>query len=795
MARTFKFPFPLPSRRPDSHPAYLHDASDLPFFSPGSKAERVLGTSDSGVRGSRKPSGSKEKKSHKQTSYMSVTVLETDGLSLKAANSTIGKPLHQSHSSPLPQKSYMHNMAEWDTGSVTEISEIPPRSQSSSTLQSYYDSSKSPLYISQQTSASSARDMALRKGYPSMIGPPAPEVSEINGYVKTRIGDDKVKTRSRPKHLNLQFGLSSLLHKPDGRVKPVLSPNHMVRSPSPTSIASEHQQTGQRSRPKLFLWERKKSKESLPSGVEGPQDLLCSDENAPVAAETLLETPQEEVENRFDGVAANRIRPDGLPQRPLSPNLEGSVSVARADHSRRHRLRRSKSSISELSEEQEPNYHHKARAHSTSLPFDTSLHPQQQEEPRVASTAGGPTSGHRAKESLTVIIPTINIHEHSFLSLSSSDEENEVCEPMTDAMSRRHRIQASIDKVDFGEEVMVCSAQRLTHVKPRPVVNLPRRRTSRLKESDSIPPVPSIPAINPRISSIRWREETNNPLPGLETRSNSDHSRQSSRTSCSASRLSPLRSQWKPAIRENKMMAVTAEEEQLLEAMRRKRASIRQEALAEHIDDFNLLQHHMKSFLRPQTAGVDGPCQSSYFNRDRSISPSLAGGPALGCLKVSAAASADGISHDEPSFLRSAASLCKCPTHPSSPGEARRVFTTFSDSGMSMPHLSFNPSDILPSTPAMSDATEEEVHGAALHADCASPLTPPLDHGALDLYATELTVEDLSPHAEPILVVNERGHDRKRTVDSRVIVLDGTGRDGRELVEESGMASWAVDRW
>lgn len=37
---------------------------------------------------------------------------------------------------------------------------------SSSTLRSYYDRQKSPLAISQQTSESSARDLALRKGYP-----------------------------------------------------------------------------------------------------------------------------------------------------------------------------------------------------------------------------------------------------------------------------------------------------------------------------------------------------------------------------------------------------------------------------------------------------------------------------------------------------------------------------------------------------------------------------------------------------------------------------------------------------
>lgn len=792
MARTFKFSFPLPSRRQnsDSYLTSLYDPTDLPLVSPGSKAERVLGTSDSGVKAGRRPSGGKEKNSHRQPNYVSVTVLEADGLSPKSTNSTTDNPLHL-HSFPLPQKSHMENAAEWDAGSATEPSRIPPRSESSSTLQSYYDSSKSPLSISQQTSASSARDMALRKGYPSVIGPPAPKVCEANGTPTTPTGNDKDRKRNKPKHLNLQFGLSSLLHKPDGPVQPLLSPNHIDTSPSPISIAS-----GQRSRPKLFLWERKKSKEFCADNVEGPQDLSHREENLPAPAETPLKISPEVVRNRLDDIAADRIGSDGSPHHPLLQKLENSVNGATVDQSRRHRLRRSKSSISELSEEQEKQCNSRARAHSTSLPYDTfNLPLRQQEDFEVASKAKGSASGHRAKENSTIIFPTINIHEHSFLTLSSSDDENEVRGKPTDAKSRRHRIRASVDKADLGEEVVVCNAQRLTHVKPRPVVNPPRRRISRTNDSDPIPPVPSIPAINPRISSIRWREDAKNFLPVLETRSNSQHSRHSSRTSCSVFHIAPLGSQRKPLGRESKMMAVTAEEEKLLEAMRRKRASIRQEILAAHMDELNLVQHHMKSCFRPKTAGQDVPYQPSYFHSERSISPSLASGPMLGCRTFSAAASVDGMSHDEPSFLRSAASVCKCPTRSSSPGGARRVSTTLSDSAMSMPHLSFNPSDILPSTPAMSEATEEEMHGAAPRVDLASPLTPPLDHSALDLYTTELTVEDLSPHSEPILRVNERGPDRKQPVGSRIIVLDGTGRDSPELTEENGMTSWAADRW
>lgn len=806
MARTFKFSFPLPSRRQnyDSQPTPFYDVTDLPLRSPGSKAERVLGTSDAGGKGVRNPPppGRKEKKGPKHPGYMSVTVRETDELSLQAGSSATLKPLHRLTSSPLPQTQHMHQAPEWDTRSATDVAG-DPRSQSSSTLQSYYDSSKSPLSISQQTSASSARDMALRKGYPSVISPSAPKAADVHGTLKMGKGDGAVKPKARPKHLNLQFNLSSFGYKPDGPVKPVLSPNHVVRSPSPISVASGHQQSGHRSRPKFFLWERKKSKESVSGGVEGPQERLCKDEKAPVATEAKWKPHPKVVGDRFDGGLADQNHPGGQPERPLSQNLEGSVTMPRADHARRHRLRRSKSSISELSDELEHHYPTGARSNSASLPYHPPLRSQQRlEEPRPASETSGRRDGHRTKENLAMAFSNINMHEHSFLTLSSSDEEIEDGENMTDALNRRRRIRASVATADTGEEVIFCSAQRATHVKPRPVIHLPRRKSPRAKESDSIPPVPSIPArlpLNPRISSIRWREESKNSLPGLDTRSNSDHSRQSSRTSYSASRVSPLGSHRTPPRIENKMMAVTPDEEKLLEAMRRKRASIREEALAEHMDDFNLARRDVKSSSRPKTAGIDGPCQTCYFESERSVSPSLASGPVAGRPTLSLTASADYPVHDEPSFLRSGASLCRCPARSSSPGGPGRISTAFSDSGMSIPHLSFNPSDILPSTPAMSDATGEDLHGAAPHAGCASPLTPPLDHGPLDLDATELVgADDLTSHSEPILVMGERGYDRKRTVGSHVVVLDSTypgGRDARTLEEDNGVTSWGMDRW
>lgn len=802
MTRTFKFSFPVPSRKQHHEPipTSLYDASGSPLFNPGSKAERVLGTSEASVKGARKLSFGKEKKVHQPPSYMSVTILETEGGSLKAGSSNMSRPSHPLQrlpTSPLLQDQHMMKMAEWDTRSTTDVSGVPHRAQSSSTLQSYYDSSKSPLYISQQTSASSARDMALRKGYPSITGP-APKVSDVTGAPKSQIGEGTVKSKKRPKQLNLQLDLPSPLPKPDGPVQPVLSPNNIVRSPSPASITSGHHVPVQvqDTRSRWFLWDRKKSKESFAGRPGGAQDFPRPDENNQAGQDASSRKPTKVSEKHRHGVSAESARPGDLSPRPLSQNFEIPVKMARNGKPRRHRLRRSKSSISELHEDLQPTGPDKTREDSTPWPIDTLHDPQRLEEPRVASDGEGQRSGHRAKKSLTMIFSNINIHEHSFLVLSSSDEEDEG-RKMTDALSRRHRIRASVDKADTGEEVIVCSAQRLTHVKPRPVVNLPRRRMSRFQGSDPIPPVPPIPArppLNPRISSMRWREEAHHFLPSVERRSTPEHSRESSRTGRSGFRVSPSGSQRMAPSYENKMMSVTAEEENLLEAMRRKRASIRQEALPDHSDDFSLLQRNIKSYLRPQTAGCDGLSEMSYYSREGSVSPSLASGPADGLQRLSYPASADNIFRDEAYMLGLTPSLVKIPTG-SFPDGPQRVSTTFSDSDKSNPHLSFNPSDILPSTPAMSDATGDEMHGAGPQVDCASPMTPPPGHGLLEIYESEVEVQVLPSQSEPILVMGHRGPDPKRTASNQVIVLDGTGRGGRELEDENGMAGWPLDRW
>ena len=91
------------------------------------------------------------------------------------------------------------------------------------------------------------------------------------------------------------------------------------------------------------------------------------------------------------------------------------------------------------------------------------------------------------------------------------------------------------------------------------------------------------------------------------------------------------------------------------------------------------------------------------------------------------------------------------------------------------PSLSFSPSDILPSTPGSRN----------------SPITPPPGHATLGLYSRGST---LSP-GRGVQVMNKLGHERKRTVSSSVVMLDGVEHHAQELDERNEISHWAMDRW
>lgn len=220
MGRASKFSFPFPGRKPSTptRDKENHTRSPNQHSSYLPKAQRILGTDnelniDSPARDDDRswdhPS------STSSVSGMSISISESsrsihDGASVAESHMDRWElesgvlPRHQQlRGKPSSTLLGQHYGDEPGTD-TSSSSRRMNREGSSSTLKSYYDRQKSPLAISQQTSASSSRDLALRKGCPPVVArSPLLQVDQIQHIDERVVGlEPKVEVspaRSRKK--------------------------------------------------------------------------------------------------------------------------------------------------------------------------------------------------------------------------------------------------------------------------------------------------------------------------------------------------------------------------------------------------------------------------------------------------------------------------------------------------------------------------------------------------------------------------------------------------------------------
>ncbi|KAG7008391.1 ATP-dependent DNA helicase MER3 [Physcia stellaris] len=782
MPRTFKFSFPLPRRKsssdkqpgPSPQRMYSDDTDDLPLSSPGVKAEKVLGTSDYNNLDLLEQPPRRPKRLRKNPSFMSVTLSDAGSESVKDSDDELSSAMSESWdrsqhrpsisrnqpSSPLLGQSFSTAIEE--KASNSKLSS--PKAHyfpSSSTLRSYYDATKTPLSVSQQTSASSARDMALRKGCPSISSPLARHDSSDSiedGAYHDISPEPFDPQQDRPRHIDLST-LSPL--RPPIRNPHVHSPRlYLTAPPQPSLLTRTHRSISDKT--KWLGWERRKTKHLSPGseqpsdpdsrggrGIRPPNSHASNiDEPAHTWSDgfepsTLVQTP--ELESRI--AMLHHFPPDTARNLSVSRDCTtGSLRIGPDE---------SKSGIDRQS--CIPNQH------NTSINTDpgSKLFPlgSTQQSMRVIGTPSvGSQKSALSSRSNRKTLSGIDLQIQSVLALSSSEDESEESAPSNNNTSRRHRIRESIDYADKGDEALVLSVERIKSIKPQPVVNVRSRRRSRSTSSEVIPPVPSIPTrpvLSQRVSSRKWQDR--NFQPALEGNAKSldcdseplDTGSRTSRNSRSTS------SQRKIYGRESRMMAVTPDEEKLLEGMRRKRASIRHDTAA---DLYNVRD---SITLRPKTAGEDK--QLHYF--DVSMSQSI---PAITeelarTMSGVYAVSADDLAREIEYF----------PQVPEIPVRLRG-HTNLEPSPKKSPSLTFTVSDLVPSTPTSR----------------RSPITPPSGLGHLDAYSGGYAV---SPSRS--INSSRNKHERKRTVSSSVVVLDGAEQRAQQLDEEDEITGWAMNRW
>ena len=799
MARKYKFSFPLPGRKSNAEKQYvvkpcqidIRNADDSPLFDPGDKARRLLGTSEPSSPELKQKGSWRSRQLKKHPSFMGGTTPDVDFGSAIGYEASVVLDKMASHetnrnhehtvrnqpSSPLLGKHFMDE--SFTGGSVTEISNPKAdRSETSSTLLSYYDPLKSPLAISQQTSASSARDMALRKGCKPIASSFKQGFPDATPYSVVS-HDDRKYNNMDPKNRSPRPDVSSLFPKPSTSKVAAPSPHIIVKSPSQMSLASSSQRWAP-SNPSILPEQTQiHSQDYNTKGDEVDlKDILRMDEHN---IKTNVKEPNKGAKNWFDELeeednALGVFKSNRVAQ-PLPEDSRESVKVGLDEVSKDLRLRQRKSSISD------PRRRPSTSRRTLSFRLDPAMAQAPSAYPRdslqysgLRSTASSVSRrSKRSGQANRISLSSMDLINQSVLVLSSSSDD----EVEQSTSRRRARIRDSIEVSGIGDEPLVYSAETVKASKPRPIVRVLSGRASSSTRRADVPPVPKVPEtpqLHQRASSKKWGAEIKSKITSMKVVDDTDiktklasmkiiddpHSSTgdsvASRPSTKVHRSATHTSNY---ARGSKMMAVTEEEEKLLEAMRKKRATIRKIDFAEGFHKALQLHGDIEPAKRPKTSSADG--RPTFFDPDRTSSvPPLPHGLRNSLTRAPFAASTDDLVHvDSYPFPETTQRWSKNVSSIPPPDPS--------------PSLSFSPSDLVPSPPS----------------SCLSPRTPPPGHGFSEAYPGGVGA---SPSRQ-LRLWDPNRHDRKRSASSGVLTLSSADRRARDIDSEDGITGWAMDRW
>lgn len=858
MGRASKFSFPIPGRRHRGQ----KDTDDWTPREQGpaqpSKAERLLGTSHLAIR-----QATRSKPSLRSTpipvsnppqspSYMTVTLSEAsfgsdyaDRASSTAVEDIVIPSRWRSLQSlrPCPSSNILGGIYDDEKGCSGSIGSSNTRrihtQASSSTLQSYYDAQKSPLAVSQQTSASAVRDMALRKGYPPIVEKGEHSSTYINDH-ESQNNTEKLKKQGR-KHRPARLDLSKLFPKPKGsggaHSEALLSPNKLVNSPLPLSDTSEYfPRNAPNPAPEPRARSTKSTKHSEKSHA-APRKKSSKEKSFQRDiydnAKMNVRRPPRGIQHWFDGLEEDNDdymeEPDTPPPPPLpmnirAPNLApvrksslGRVLMTEVEAPKKDRSQTSRGKDIFTKSPQ-------VRSHRRNSP---SLH---------SITSHTTATSAKTKESK---FSTSNLQDSSVLSMSSSSDEEYEESPKKFPVLRDSLARST----DVSGEIIIGKAQAF-EVNPRTKTSgaakqkrpsLESNFSMRSSSTDAAPidvmpspeAHPSYLAL-PRHSRNKKSTHSRQPsaIPEDETRPRTSSASNSTPTdppmspsSIDASLRSGGTSMSEPLTRneQHKLMAVTEEEEALLEMMRRKRA-----AMAKHSFTQGYKTALKKEQLQLQRR--DTPTPTNYESMHRTSGFLAMDSPSSGMIN----------SFPRPASTRSGrASLSGSDTltspgsvPPSSRGRPRQPrktsstmvsgmlrdtsssdsntpshnhFLTSSDSLAGLPHhlsptLNFSPLDPFqspirtPTTASMASPTTVS-HASPL----PSPVTPGPRNGELDVHV-KVAGSEPSCNGDEEVGINstgivesfinsvEKDHERNRTSYSSTRTRRRTASSGAEVV-------------
>ncbi|KAH8801630.1 hypothetical protein F5884DRAFT_522114 [Xylogone sp. PMI_703] len=594
MGRTSKFSFPIPGRRSAAgHSGKGSGPGDVPPLTASqSKASRILGTGASlNIDAPLRDDASWRYPSSK-SSAMSISISESTAETASTRSVQDNESFPGSYAPQEQQDAFERPRLRGKASSTllgsrhgedvgTDTSSVRRKMRhedSSSTLKSYYDRNKSPLAISQQTSNSSARDLALRKGLPPVIPPPG--LPELEKAVLTYGGDEESDDYPRDKSSKkkpTRLDLSSLFPMPGKKHdKTPNTANSSILTPD-TGISQIMGRTRSNSgRRKL---QKAPSKESLQSTKQSIRSNISHssrhpDHNAP------------QYNSHHDNYDYSHGRPSPhMTQIPESRVLDGS-DIPPQRQSGKH-LTPQPVNGSRIADPQQLSPHG---------PFSWKNVRQSMASPHWEQSSAASISSRNTKTSRHTSASAFSnsdLQQNSVLSLSSESEgENSDTEP------------SSFDARSYTSTTASVNAQKISLMNPGgrypPGQQNPRAPSSLGR---SHPPKQQAPQSNPYLtipesSSNRPSHNWQSQLQADQGRSHKEkrYSKASTTTTNTTATSSSMRSTQHTspptsptsmevpimAPRSSRMMAVTKQEEALLEALRQKRALMREQIIEEH---------------------------------------------------------------------------------------------------------------------------------------------------------------------------------------------------------------------
>lgn len=593
-----KFSFPLPRRSRTRTQKPLDDQEDdtdarsiPPSISgsiqpsrheePTSKAHEILGTSSS-----LHPSTPTPSLPPPSPGFISVVISETsagshvdDWNSVSAADDTRRPPMSRQPSSNVLGRIYSGER-KWGSDHSASSHRLHPQT-SNSTLRSHYDAKNSPLSISQQTSDSAIRDRALRRGRTPVLTDKG-----YDGYVANPVSPvilDEARKKEHKKGKPARLDLSRLFPKPkdswDQRHgNAMLSPAKMVNSPAAMSVNSEyfHRSPSSDRTPQPTPNKLQKNKSSA-RRPPSPVRIIERDEYD--NAKVHVRRPPKGVQHWFDALdedsdeSSEEMRQTSAPRGAVRSHGSSTqkAPVANASQSTRN------SSYGSRSQNMPPTYKRDSFALEDIIDMRHLTSPSQYS----VNTYHSQTSS-KTKESL---LAKTNLQDSSVLSFSSSEDEGDSGQfESTNAFNRQ-----SMDSTDYTGDIVIGRAQtfdmRSPHRRQHSTGKMSTYSTSTNAATIDIMYTPEPPPLpthrysrnrtysggrrtsHMRQPSVILEDEDARPkITFDEPASPSNRSVMSSRTSASAPQPQTDASQ--------RFMQVTAEEEALLELMRKKRAAM-----------------------------------------------------------------------------------------------------------------------------------------------------------------------------------------------------------------------------